>query len=494
MAVDEEKQFQGRLLLFTRIGIGILFLLFLSIIISRFVFPFSSGTWEAFNWMPATHLLEGKNPYSFAFKPPYGMSPYGIVFYAFQAVGVKLFGFQLWWGKLLSVLAFAACLWSVAKITKKITHSREAELFALLAGLAMFPAQIWIAVVRPDLIAAAFAFAGLWLAISLEKEKKTSYWRVVAIVLLSAAAFFTKQTLLLPFAVIFLRFLQLKKWRAAILFGGAFAALAASGMFLLNYASDGGYVWQHYTHAQRLPFGFDNSVRVFLEMLKHPTFLFSLIFLLVFIYLNRRVFFAPRVTGFLRSPEILIFFYALLSGGWAFLSAGRIGGNANYYLENSLVLAIVGGLIYDNFRRNVRRPRLALAMIVLLTLGGALQMTRVLRGEYFRWQALGYYREIFATAAQAISPGSRCVSVYPELVVWNGCQFNFDDFEEYVGDWAPELNEIFEREVKAGGFAAIIWYDDKLHEKFPNYRLAPMSQSPPEMYSRVYLYVPAASQ
>jgi hypothetical protein len=76
------------------------------------------------------------------------------------------------------------------------------------------------------------------------------------------------------------------------------------------------------------------------------------------------------------------------------------------------------------------------------------------------------------------------------LAVWNGCKFNFDDFEEYEGNWSPELIEIFEREVRAGNYAAIVWYNDKFSERFPNYRLVKMSQNPPERYFPVYLFVP----
>jgi hypothetical protein len=75
------------------------------------------------------------------------------------------------------------------------------------------------------------------------------------------------------------------------------------------------------------------------------------------------------------------------------------------------------------------------------------------------------------------------------LVVWNGCAFNFDDYGEYSGTWSPELIEIFEREIKAGRYVVILWADDKLEERFPNYRLIKMSQSPPEKYYPIYLYV-----
>ena len=492
MENEKIKRFGGEISPFIRIGIAILGVLILSLSISRLVYPYGVGAWEAFNWMPATHLLEGKNPYAFAFTPPYGMSPYGIVYYALIAVGVQIFGYQIWFGRILSVLAFVVCIWAVVRIVGKLAHGKEVVWFACLAGLAMFPAQIWISVMRSDLIAAAFAFSALALVFTFEEDEKISFWSVSAAVLLSSAAFFTKQTYLLPTGIIFLRFLQLKKWREAVIFAVGLVFLIFGGMFLLNQTSSGGYVWQHFTHAQRLPYSLAQCADVFIEMLKNPTFFFSLVCLIIFAFQNRKFFnrlSRAEAIKIARSPKFLIFGYLLLSFVWSFFSAGRVGGAANYYIENSFLLAIAIGLIFEQFKRNAL-PNLALAMIFLLTVGGAFQIFRILRGEYFRWQSLSYYQEVFETVGKVVPPGSKCISIEAEMVVWNGCAFNFDDHEEYNGTWSPELIEIFEREIKAGRYAAVLWMDDKFTERFPNYRLIKMSQSLPERFFPIYLYVP----
>jgi hypothetical protein len=494
MTVEEKLQSKINPLL-VRAGIVILGILFFLLIVSRLVYPFGAGTWEAFNWMPATHLLEDKNPFSFAFTPPYSIPPYGIVYYILIAVGVKLFGFQLWFGRLLSIASFAVCVFSAAQITKKTTRSSSAFGFVILASLAMFPAQIWIAVMRSDLIAAAFGLAALWLAFGIDEGEKVKFRRIAVMILLTAATFFTKQSFLLPTAIVFLRLLQLKKWRDAIYFAFGIAGLTVAVMFLLDYTSAGGYFWQHFVHAENLPFAFADSFRVFFVMLAHPTFFFSIIFLLIFVFQKRKIFRQlnrEKLTEILRSPQFLLFIYCLLSGAWAFISAGRQGGAANYYIENSFALAIAVGLVYDNFRRESLQ-KWTLAIVILLTFGGIFQFIQVFRGEYFRWQSLSYYREIFDTTANFTPSGSTCVSVYPELAVWNGCAFYFDDFEEYIGIWSPEFNEIFEHEIKQERFAAIIWYDDKLQAKFPNYQLIPMSQKPPQNFLPVYLYVPKST-
>jgi 4-amino-4-deoxy-L-arabinose transferase-like glycosyltransferase len=459
---NQEIFFADKSSLSARLGVAILSALFLSLAISRVAFPFDNGILEAFNWLPAQHVLEGRNPYAFALTPPYSMTPYGVIFYALIAAGQQLFGFQLWWGRILSVLGFAFCLWAIFKITKKITRSKEAAAVALLAGLAMFPAQFWIGSVRPDLIAFAFVAGALHLIFTrIEENEKTSVWIVAGIVLLSAAAFFTKQTFYFTAGIAFLRFLQLGKRREAALTAAAFAVLTAAGIFLLNYTSGGGYIWQHWTHAQRLTFSWIQVLGEFLKTLKTPVYFFALIFLFIFIYRKRKFLFASRarLSGVSRSAESLILFYFSISLGWAIVSSGRVGANVNYYIESSLLLAIIGGFIYANFKRD-HLPRLALSMIVLFTLGGAFQLARILHGEYFRWQTAAYYREISERTAKFTPPGSTCISVAAEMVVWNGCRFHFDDFSEYEHGWSPELRETFEREVKTGRYAAILWYDD----------------------------------
>ncbi len=474
-----------------KLGTGILGVFLFSIVISRLVYPYDLGYLEAFNWMPAGHLLEGKNPYAFGTTPPYSMVPYGIVYYALLAIGQKLFGLQLWWGRFLSVLAFAVCLWAVVKITKKLTENKETMWAVCLISLALFPAHAWIAIVRSDLIGLAFALAAVALAFTFEKDEPLRAKRLIAVVLLSVAAFFTKHTFLLPFGIIGLRLWQVRKWRESFVFGAAFLILTALGMFLLNYTSGGGYIWQHFTHAQRLPFNWEGLAGEVFRMLTAPTMFIFIIFLLIFVYRNRAFFNSENRAGLfdlLSSPKILIWFYLFLSFAVASVSVGREGANVNYYLENSFVIAIAGGLIYDEFRGK-SSPKLALAMIVLFVCGGAFQLARFGRGAYFHWQATSYFREISGTNAKFAPAGSICFSVYVELAANGGCTFYFDDYGEYIGAWSPELNVIFEREVIAGRFAAVIWKTDDFAEKFPNYRLVPMSQPVPPKVIPVYLFV-----
>lgn len=480
-----------------RSGIVILSLLLVSIAVSRVVYPFDTGVYaEALSWIPAQHLLAGKNPYSFAFVEPHSMSPYGIIYYALIAVGVKLFGLQLWWGRVLSVVGFAVYLWAAIGVTRKLTNSKESAAIAWLTGLAMFAATSWVGMMRSDLIAAALAATALYLAFTIEEKSRVAVWRLVAIVLLVCAAFFTKQTYLLPVCVIFLRLWQIDKRREAFGAITAFAIIVGAAIFGLNYGSAGGYVWQHFAHAQRIPFVFGNLTVHFPGGWKLPTLLFILVFLIVYAVskfpivreLNRK-----EKIAVLRSPKTLIAAYFLVSFGLAATSSGRAGASVNYYIENSFTAIVVCGLMYDDFVRHARR-RLAFAFAVLLIFGGSLQFVQLLRAEYFRWQSLAYHQELFRRVNDFVKPGDVCVSIAPEFVMWNGCKLHFDDFGEYTSGWAPDLEEIFIRETEKNRYAVILWYGDKFQTVFPNYRLVPMSQPVPTKFHSVYLYVPAGSE
>lgn len=482
-----------------RAGIIVLSLLVFAIVVSRLVYPFDAGNAEALSWIPARHLLAGENPYAFAFAPPYSMTPYGIVYYALLAVGVKIFGLQLWWGRILSVAAFLICLLSAAKITRRLTENKEAVFVTVLAGLAFFPMQMWVGLMRSDLMAAAFAFAALALAFTIDEKNKPTVFRVAAIVLLASLAFFTKHTYSLPACFIFLRFVQTGERRAAFFFAAAFGALLAAGIFLLDYTSAGGYVWQHFVHARGLPFSFENLTGYFPATPKLPAFSFFLIFLFLFLYRAAKVFAGDRlkrarVMSVLRSPRFLIFVYFVLSFATAFLSSGRVGANVNYYIENSLAAIIICGLIYNSFQSGGARRKSSSALVVYLIFGGVFQSARILHGEFWRWQAVGYYREVYRrtgeiTAADADAPRENlCVAAFPEFVAPNGCALEFDDIGEYDIGWSPELNEIFEREIKSGRYAAIIWYNDHLQERFPNYRLVEMRENLPHRAFPVFLY------
>ena len=123
------------------------------------------------------------------------------------------------------------------------------------------------------------------------------------------------------------------------------------------------------------------------------------------------------------------------------------------------------------------------------------QATRVIRGEYFRWQALPYYREVSRKVAEITPPGSECLSVYPELVHEAQCAARFDDFAEYSSGWSPKLNEIFKSELASGRYKTVVWSRDDFAAEFLNYHLVEVLAPPPMRARKLYVFAadPAAA-
>src|SRR5437764_10487963 len=101
-------------------SVAILFILITIAVIavSRLLYPYDAGCYEANIWAPASLLLSGINPYNldYARQPPYVASTYGPAYYALIGIGLKLFGLQLWFGRALSIAAAVAAALCLAGI------------------------------------------------------------------------------------------------------------------------------------------------------------------------------------------------------------------------------------------------------------------------------------------------------------------------------------------------------------------------------------------
>lgn len=67
-------------------------LLLTGINISRMIYPFDVGHFEACVWTPALLSAEGKNPYAYATQESFVMAPYGYGYYLTVGAGVRLLG------------------------------------------------------------------------------------------------------------------------------------------------------------------------------------------------------------------------------------------------------------------------------------------------------------------------------------------------------------------------------------------------------------------
>ncbi len=412
------------------------------------------------------------------------MAPYGYIYYLLVGMGVKLFGLQLWFGRLLTICCALVCLWSVKKIVFALTNNKEASHIGCLTVVSLYAVQSTIAVQRPDFISLAFALLALQFAFR-DGNK-------LLILLFLCLAFFSKQTIILPIGIAAILFWQEGTRSKAVLFFVLTILLCGLGMFLLNVTSDGGYYWQHFTHAGRLPFSIIRT-RIILEaVLKSPSTLVVLACLLITaFYMGKsllKVFRPVEIfnKGFSKQETTVI--YLLISIAFVLITSARHGASGNYYLEISFVVSIVFALAFDWLRQN-QKEKLATVFLLLMIFGGAFQFARFVRGEYFRWKSVLYYREMVETVDKLTPPNSFCISVYPEIVTASGRHFHFDDWAEYTKGYSPELREVFQKEISTMRYSAIILSTDTAEKELKGYRFVKMQTPVPEKVYTAYLYV-----
>jgi len=451
--------------------------LLLAISLSRIVYPFDAGNYEALVWDSALLSAQGRNPYTHALQPPFVVAPYGYLYYLLIGWGLKLCGLQLWVGRVLSLVGMLACGWGVARIVGVLTRRPVAGVVAVAVVLTSWPVAVWSSLQRPDFVALGFAYAGLALLFRDDVERPADWRATLAATLLFAAAFLCKMTIVLPFLVGAARLYQTGRRREAFgVFLGT-VALIGTAMLLLNATSGGGYFWQQFEVLGHVKASLRVAGRWLRALLTAPSTWVALVVLGAGAGATR------RTEG--RSAFALVGGYLVASLALAFYTSMRGGSNVNYYLEATLALGLAAGVAV------ARTPRLSerAGLIVLaLALTGSVQLVRLGRGEYFRWKSLPYYRELVQTVAKNTPPGALCVSTNPDLVAAAGRTFHFADFMFY-DELAPSgtLRDLFNEAIRSRRYSAFIWGKDDA--RFPGYRYVPMRTPLPDRYYPLYLYL-----
>lgn len=473
-------------------------LLLAALSVSRLTYPFDLGHFEACVWTPSLMSAQGENPYAFATREPFVMAPYGYFYYLLVGVGLRVFGWQLWFGRALTVVAAVVCVVCIAKIAWALTRERRAATLAVIFFLSTNVLFHWIGVHRPDLLAMAFSFSALALVFTSRDEPDRIGWRALMVVALLASAFFFKQTALLPIAVAVARYLQLGKFRLAMTVLAGVAAICSSIALALNATSDGGYFWQHLTLMRQTPQNYDWALKWFIAIFKSPSTWIGLA--VVYGAVVSRFGWAPfriaplkreRLISLLRSPGALLLAYFVAAFTFAFITSARVGAYINYYLEALIVLAIIVALSWKQVpagRFGGWSRYLYVAVICLFALSGEVEFWRLYHAESFRYRSEAYYREIVETLAREVPPQSTIISVHPELAIASGHNYHFGDFLQYGDGRSEQLRETLQREISSGRYAAIVWVQAD-SPMMKGYRLAPMKNTTHEKYYPVYLFL-----
>lgn len=482
-------------------------ILLIGISLSRLVYPYDVGYFEACVWEPALLAASGMNPYDHSLQPPFVMAPYGYFYYLVIGLGLKIFGLQLWFGRLVSALAAGMIVISIWRISMSLTGTRRAALLAIIVFLSSITLQSWIAVQRPDLPGLALAFAGLALVVGNgdRQDKINLYTCLIAV--LFAGAFFFKQTFILPPLVAFAWYLLAGRRKQAIFVPATMISLCGFISAALNVNSAGGHLWQHFKLTREIPYSYLSAVQMLAGLLKSPGYwVLSVIpALFVFDHYSGRGNNGSRFSSgswraslsesLQKSPgpaSLLLCIYFIAAVSIAFVTSSRTGANINYYLEPGIVLSIIVSIAWARLSQNKRLNKFFLPVLVLLMVAGVFQLVRAARGEYYRWQSLPYYRETVSTLNRMTQPGSVSISVYPELVVAAQREYHFGDWIQYVDGRSPELQKSFQEAVESNSYSAIIWFEKDAQNLFPGYSLKLINRPIPARYYPVYLYVRSA--
>lgn len=470
--------------------------------VSRLIYPYDLGHYEAAIWMPAQLSIEGDNPYSYAFQFPFVMSPYGYFYYLTIGVGLHLFGLQFWFGRGAALLAAAACTGCAYWVARRLTGERALGGFAAVVFITSAPLQSWLALHRSDFPALALGSAAIVIAFRMTDKMKTRWMHGAAICCCLIAAFFFKQTFILPVLISVAILFQAQRYRAALgIAAGTLIGISLTAI-LLNLTSDGGYFHQHFVLTRYIPYSYYSSLKRLMYLILIPATPVSLCILLAWlgrgiaqnkgsvrqeISLIRK---RAQIIELLRSPNLLVVLYLGLAAMLAFVTAARGGSNINYYLETAWIGSIVVAVAWRRglgaLKERWWKPEFA--VIVLLVLGG-FNLMRNARGEFYRWQSLNYYREVISTIDRYVPRNRANFSVYPELIAFGGRAYLFNDVAQYVDGRSPELVRLFSESLRSGGYGAIILSERLPEDSLPGFRFMPMKHSVPTKFYPVFLYV-----
>lgn len=488
------------------------------VVLSRLIFPFDLGNYESTIWISAEYAIRGENPYAFLLKEPFIASPYGYLYYLLVGSGLKLFGLQFWFGRLLGAAAAAGCGWTLNRFLKTMEISKMPRAAAGLVFFSSTVVQLWIGYQRVDFIALFLGTAALLLIRQriLEGRGETSgspRWSEAGAVLLLVAAVFCKHTFILPVIIGFLLYLAAGYTKPAFRLAFLVGTLFGGAALILNYTSGGAYYLQHFYFTRFIPGNLERGLALLQTLVVSP---FGLVLYgllpgltgwLVFSHLrtlqkNREQ--APE-TGAGEGgefPELPVFWdgsrllpvlglYFIFSLAVSVLTSSREGASLNYYAEFIWVTAILAGCCFEVLGDRRRR----LLLILILLAGSLINLVRVGRGEYFRWQALPYYQEIMGELGGAgINDSDVCFGNYSEYAAYSGCRYYFNDWMQYTDGRSAEMKSLFEEKYRAGTYRALLLHDNRGENLPAGCRLVETKNQPPDKAGRIFLYLCAAGK
>src|ERR1035437_5126117 len=466
MHLNNSSDLEKKILL---IGIITSTFFLIGISISRILYPFDYGGYEAGIWSPAFLSAHGVNPYkmNLTTNPPYTMAPYGIAYYGIVGLGLRIIGIQFWFARIISMICVLICSICISKITFHFTGCKNKAMLSIFLFISQFPIQSWIGVQRPDLLALSFSFLGITIALTQNPSGK--YLKIILLLLVQAfflgAAILTRQICILPVGVVAGWYFLNKQYTRLIIFLLLIASFLSVVFTWLNKTSDGGYYWQQWLMPGTVEKNFEIGKEHFLTFVKSPVII-GIIFLTILIWANKKNK-SEQTTPY----TTLILVYLIMSFILSAVTASRIGSNINYYLELTAIITLIIPLYIARIENSLASKNIYLLILIFILLSLSFTGLRICRGEYFRWQALPYFNEIVTTIEQKTPENQPAYSDYPELIVAANRLYFFNDFVQYDGR-APKQHLLFNEVLSSGKLSAIVTASEDTPLGYYRYKLS----------------------
>lgn len=294
-------------------------------------------------------------------NPPYLIANYPPLYPLSLTPFIWIFGPQLWYARLVSLVSVLLSGVIIGLIIHKLTRNWLAAAFAGLTFWVMPYVIHWAPLARVDSLALVLSLAGLYVIVSNPAERKNRIWAAVLITL----SIYTKQSygLVAP-AAGFLYLLYEKPRRKAFEFAGWVALLGGSLLILLTIFTSGGFFLHVFT-ANVNPFHWDTVLYYATEIKDH----FLLFFILGGLYL------LGGVWKGIRQPAWWLVAPYFLLGAAVAITIGKEGSNVNYLYEMCVGIALLTGAllgIHQN-KPNLRWIQFLLMLALVFPIQGAIQ-------------------------------------------------------------------------------------------------------------------------
>jgi hypothetical protein len=415
-----------------------------------FTYPFELDYGEGPIFDQTRRLIAGERIYRPIDRPPYAISNYPPVYHVVSGVLGLLVGDVLAAGRLVSFASAVAIAVLIGLFVRRVANPGAGKLArgtaAVVAGLLFLRAPytaIWAPLMRVDLLADLWAFAGVYVFAFARDGRR----RVAVPAILFLLAIFTKQsTLAAPAACVIVAAVLDRRRMARLV-----AWLTGGGLFVLAFLSltSSGEFYSHVVTANNNLFHWTQALAFLQDLaIRHPVEL-ALAWVAMPRLLVRPAAADPAGWG---RPLLAAY---LVTSFLACLTAGKIGSEINYLIEHVAVLATcVGITLAEAFaatggRRKVGFAALAVPALLLAYIGTARQRGTL---ESTQVPPARTQREIEHVLARIERAPGAVLSEDMTLLVRAGKPIEFQPFEmtqlARQGLWnpAPLLQRVAARE------------------------------------------------